>query len=134
MSDEAEDYDGLYFVPYVEDDEEIGLDISYFRFNTKKLHDAPAIENTNYGDKYHIAFFKRDDEGNAAFDASFEAILVDPDYYIRSLAGAGVYGCVVRKTANSSKWFDDYLTRTKKHVMLNKFVKVSKKIVESKRS
>ena len=25
MSDEAEDYDGLYFVPYVEDDEEIGL-------------------------------------------------------------------------------------------------------------
>lgn len=132
MSDDSEDFDGLYFLPYTVDDEEVGLDISYFRFNTKELHDAPPVENTNYGDKYHIAFFKRDENGNAAFDDSFEAILVHPDTYVKNLAGAGVYGCVVRKTANSEEWFQNYLNRTKKHIIMSQLVKTTNAILKSK--
>jgi hypothetical protein len=44
------------------------------------------------------------------FDDAFEAILGDPESYIRNLVGAGLYGCVVRKTTKSGKWFEDYLT------------------------
>jgi hypothetical protein len=132
MSDDNEDFDGLYFVPYTINDEEVGLDISYFRFNTKDLKNAPPIENTDFGDKYHIAFFKRDENGNAAFDDSFEAILVHPDTYVRNLAGAGVYGCMVRKTTKSGKWFQDYLKRTKKHIIMSQLVRTTKEVLKTK--
>jgi|APGre2960657373_1045057.scaffolds.fasta_scaffold00314_23 hypothetical protein len=132
MSDDAESFDGIYFLPFVKKGEELGLTISYFNFNTKALHEAPPIENTNFGDKYYIAFFKRDDDGNAAFDDSFEAILGEPDTYIKNLAGAGVYGCIVRKTAKSGKWFKNYLKRTIKDVTMNRLINTTKSVLNSK--
>jgi hypothetical protein len=47
------DYDGIYFLP---GDEEGELVLSYFDFNDEMAGGEP-IENTNYGSKYHIAFF-----------------------------------------------------------------------------
>jgi hypothetical protein len=43
------------------------------------------------------------------FNDAFEAILGDPESYIKNLVGAGLYGCVVRKTTKTGKWFENYL-------------------------
>mgnify|MGYP000338725195 CR=1 FL=1 len=50
------------------------------------------------------------DKVGLEFDDAFEAILGDPESYIKNLVGAGLYGCVVRKTTKTGKWFDNYLT------------------------
>ena len=53
------------------------------------------------------------------FDDAFEAILGDPESYIKNLVGAGLYGCVVKKTTKSGKWFEDYLTSVVGSVIVN---------------
>jgi hypothetical protein len=123
-------YDGIYFLPY-EDEEQEGLLISYFDFKNEMAGGEP-IETTPVGSKYHIAFFKADEEGNPTFDESFEAILGDPGKYIENLSGAGVYGCVVKKTTKSSKWFDNYLKRALEHIKIHNMVGVLKSIAETK--
>ena len=123
-------YDGIYFLPYADEEQE-GLVISYFDFKNEMAGGEP-IEETPIGSKYHIAFFKTDEEGNPAFDESFEAILGDPGKYIENLSGAGVYGCVVKKTNKSQKWFDDYLTRVVGHITMTKMVGCLKSILDSK--
>ena len=104
MSNE-ETYDGFWFLP---NDEE-GLKLSYFTFGEEFGGGAPVGGN-QLGDTYHLAFFKENEEGMPEFDDAFEAILGDPQTYIKNLVGAGLYGCVVRKTTKSGKWFEDYLT------------------------
>ena len=84
------DYDGIYFLP---GDEEGELVLSYFDFNDEMAGGVP-VENTNYGSKYHIAFFQRGEDGKPVFDESFEAILGDPAQYLKNLAGSEIFGCV----------------------------------------
>ena len=104
MSNE-ETFDGFWFLP---NDEE-GLKLSFFTFGEEFAVGTP-IGGNQLGDNYHLAFFKENEEGMPEFDDAFEAILGDPESYIRNLVGAGLYGCVVRKTTKSGKWFEDYLT------------------------
>jgi hypothetical protein len=104
MSNE-ETFDGFWFLP---NDEE-GLKLSFFTFGEEFAGGTP-IGGNQLGDNYHLAFFKENEEGMPEFDDAFEAILGDPESYIRNLVGAGLYGCVVRKTTKSGKWFEDYLT------------------------
>jgi len=104
MSNE-ETYDGFWFLP----NEEEGLKLSYFTFGEDYGGGSPVGGN-QLGDTYHLAFFKENEEGMPEFDDAFEAILGDPQTYIKNLVGAGLYGCVVRKTTKSGKWFEDYLT------------------------
>jgi hypothetical protein len=103
MSNE-ETFDGFWFLPC---DEE-GLNLSFFTFKDEFGGGTP-IGGNQIGDNYHLAFFKENEEGLPEFDDAFEAILGDPESYIKNLVGAGLYGCVVRKTTKTGKWFDDYL-------------------------
>jgi hypothetical protein len=103
MSNE-ETFDGFWFLPC---DEE-GLNLSFFTFKDEYGGGTP-IGGNQIGDNYHLAFFKENEEGLPEFDDAFEAILGDPESYIKNLVGAGLYGCVVRKTTKTGKWFDDYL-------------------------
>jgi len=103
MSNE-ETFDGFWFLPC----EEEGLNLSFFSFKDEYGGGTP-IGGNQLGDNYHLAFFKENEEGMPEFDDAFEAILGDPESYIKNLVGAGLYGCVVRKTTKTGKWFDDYL-------------------------
>ena len=103
MSSE-ETFDGFWFLPC----EEEGLNLSFFTFKDEYGGGTP-IGGNQLGDNYHLAFFKKNEEGLPEFDDAFEAILGDPESYIKNLVGAGLYGCVVRKTTKTGKWFEDYL-------------------------
>ena len=119
MSNE-ETYDGFWFLP----NEEEGLKISYFTFGEEFGGGSPVGGN-QLGDTYHLAFFKENEEGMPEFDDAFEAILGDPQTYIKNLVGAGLYGCVVRKTTKSGKWFEDYLTSVVGSVIVKKLKSIS---------
>jgi hypothetical protein len=114
------DYDGIYFVPGENEDE---LKLEFFKFEEK--YTAPAIESTVVGDKFHIAFFGFDENGDLGLTDHFEAIFADPKVYLESLAGHDLYGCVLRKTEKSAKWWHDYLTNTKNLCKINKEMKNS---------
>ena len=110
-------YDGFFFTPNAEDGE---LELSFFDYNEESLKNAEKVENTAYGDKYHIAFFKPDEDGFVEFDESFEAIFADPVAYVENLYGTELFGCILRKTTQSHRWFNNYLTKAKENVtMLN---------------
>ena len=122
-----EKYDGIYFLPGDEDDE---LMISFFDF-TKEMSGGIPQEGNAIGDKWHIAFFKKDENGEPMFDDAFEAIFGDPATYVNNLAGANVYGCMVRKTDKSSEWFDNYLTKTMQTVTMFKLKKYAEAIANN---
>lgn len=127
-----EDYDGFYFLPpnilYKEnsitanDDEsgegagggeETSLNLAYFKFKPETNIGAP-IESTAIGDKFHVAFFRKDEAGDPVFDDEFEAIFADPSVYIKNLIGMNIYGCFLRKTENSTAWWHEYLTEVRR--------------------
>ena len=107
-------FDGFWFLPCDED----GLKLSFFTFG-EEFGGGTPIGNSSIGDVYHLAFFKENEEGMPEFDDAFEAILGDPESYIKNLVGAGLYGCVVKKTTKSGKWFEDYLTSVKGSVIVD---------------
>ena len=111
------EYDGFYFLP---GDDEDQMKLSFFEFDGK-LADSKKVDSNNaIGDIWHIAFFTQNDEGMPVFDDSFEAILGNPEVYIKNLCGSGLYGCVLRKTDKSVKWFNDYLNKVKNRVTIMK--------------
>jgi hypothetical protein len=124
----SSDFDGIYFLP---GDEEGELVLSFFDFKEEMAGGKP-IKVSDIGHMYHIAFFKRDEDGKPKFDDAFEAILADPATWIGNLAGAGVYGCAIRKTEKSSDWFDDYLQRTVGYVKIRELIGSLKSILETK--
>ena len=124
----SSDFDGVYFMPGEEDDE---LILSFFDFKDDMANGKP-IEVSKSGHMYHIAFFKKDENNRPVFDDAFEAILIDPATWITNLAGAGVYGCAVKKTDKSDAWFDDYLKKTVGHVKIREMIGCLKSILETK--
>lgn len=102
------EFDGFYFLPGENDGE---LKIAYFKMNAAQS--SAPIETTAIGDKFHIAFFKKNVDGMPVFDESFEAIFSDPSVYIENIIGQDLFGCVFRKTETSTKWWEDYLTKAK---------------------
>ena len=124
----SSDFDGIYFLPGKDENE---LVLSYFDFKEDMANGKP-IEVSKSGHMYHIAFFKSDENNRPVFDDAFEAILVDPATWIGNLAGAGVYGCAVKKTDKSDAWFDDYLKKTVGHVKIREMIGCLKSILEIK--
>lgn len=124
----SSEYDGFYFLP---GDEEGEMKFAFFDFKEDYDIGSP-IEFNEIGDKYHLAFFKKGEDGLPKYDDDFEAILADPQVYITGLLGAEIYGCVLRKTENSNKWFQDYLTRTQKTVTIKKMTEMLQSIIDSK--
>lgn len=122
-------FDGIYFMPAGEEGDD--LEISYFDFRNEMANGKPIIESP-LGHSYHIAFFKKGKDGMPTFDGHFEAVLACPQTYIENLAGANVYGCAVRKTEKSEKWFDDYLKRTLGQITIKKLIGYAKTISETK--
>lgn len=99
------EYDGLTFVP-----SDSGAQvISYFTFNDDALK-GEKVDHSPAGDMYYIVFFKEDESGELKYDEQFEAIFVDPTVYVsHTLKDSNLYGCIVRKTTKSFKWFSDYV-------------------------
>lgn len=122
-------YDGFYFLPAEDDDDDLVL--SYFDF-VGEYADAEPVESTEIGNKYHIAFFRKNEDGLPEFDESFEAILGDPATYVQNLVGAGLYGCIVKKTTKSGKWFEDYLTKVESNVTMDKLEKATRSFLKRK--
>jgi hypothetical protein len=112
------EYDGIYFLP---GDSEEELVISCWEFKTDTEYaGAKPIEGNEFGHMYHIAFFKQDANGGAVFDEHYEAILGDPEGYIKNLTGSGLYGCLLKKTEKSGKWFEEYLKRALNYITIKK--------------
>ena len=101
---EMDGYDGFIFLPH--DDE----DSQEFKFLKYKEDFGAPIEGSPAGDKYHVALFRRDDEGDFDFDESFEAIFSDPMVYAKGLCGTNTFVTIVRKQEKTSEWFKEYLT------------------------
>lgn len=108
-------FDGFFFTPSLEDE---GMELSFFDFKEEPMKGAEKINGNAVGDMYHVAFFKDAGENSIEFDENFEAIFADPVTYVKNLEGAGLFGCVLRKTTHSHKWFDNYLTRAKENVRI----------------
>ena len=125
---ESYEYDGIYFLPSDENPDD--LIISYFDFK-HEMAGAQEIDRSTVGPMYHIAFFKEGDDGVPMFDGSFEAVLACPGTYISNLAGSGIYGCVVKKTTKSAKWFEDYLKRTLETLTIRRLKKYAEAIAEN---
>lgn len=122
-------YDVIYFLPT--EDEEGNEGLKYQFCDLKEEDVGTPIEQSSMGDKWHLVFFSEDEEGLPRLDDNFEAILVDPATYLHGLLGAGVYGCVVRKTDKSQKWVDNYLDKVLKTVMMKKLKRYAENIAEN---
>ena len=105
--DEMSKFDGFYFVPDY-DDYDGNYKLAFFNFKEEWTMAKP-IEKSILGFKYHMAFFKEDENGMPQFDDAFEAILGDPIVYIKNLVGSGLSGCIVKKTEKSENWWVEYL-------------------------
>ena len=123
------EYDGIYFLPG-ESDEELVISCWEFKANTE-YSGAKPIEGNQMGNMYHIAFFRKDDGGNPVFDEHFEAILGDPETYLKNLTGSGLFGCIIKKTEASGKWFEEYLKRAMKHVKMSKMKSYAESIANT---
>ncbi len=113
-----DEYDGIYFLPGDEDNELV-ISCWEFKANTEYAGAKP-IGGSKIGHMYHIAFFRKGEDGSPVYDDHYEAILGDPEAYIKNLTGAGLYGCLLKKTDKSGKWFDEYLKRALSYVTLKK--------------
>jgi hypothetical protein len=124
------EYDGFYMLP----DDEVEGAYKYAFFQLKdEYEDGKPINSTSVGDWFHVAFFKRNEDGDAEFDESFEAIFADPVVYAGGLEGLDIYGCFVRKTDKSQKWFDDYLNRAQTRINMMKLKKAAQSILDHKK-
>lgn len=113
---EMEEYDGFLFLPSEDEDDE--TDSLEFRFIKYKQDFGPAVEGNAIGEKYHVAFFKRDENGNYHFDEEFEAIFADPMVYAKGFIGHNLFGTMVKKKERTTEWFKEYLTDIKTSVIL----------------
>lgn len=116
-------FDGIYFLPA---DEEKELELHFFHL--KGEYESAVPEGK---DLYHIAFFDRGQDGLPRFDAAFEAVLGDPTKYVTNLVGAETYGCILRKTNKSGKWWDDYLKRALQKITIQRMKTALQSIAEN---
>lgn len=120
------DFDGFYLLP---SDDETEVEFRFFRFKDEsELGDK--IEGTDVGDMYHVAFFKRTEDG-MEFDDHFEAIFADPLTYVKNLYGMELYGTFLKKREKSAEWWDDYLKSVMSRVMITKMKKYAEAIAEA---
>lgn len=121
--------DGIYFLP---GEEEGDLVISHWEFKPDSEFSGGKPEGGNeIGSLYQIAFFKEDGEGNPVYDDHFEAIIGDPETYLKGLGGCGLYGCMVKKTDKSVRWFEDYLNKVFASVRIPKLKQIAESIANN---
>ncbi len=102
-----DEYDGFLFLPSDEENDETdALDFRFIKY-TKDM--GAPIEGTEVGPKYHVAFFRRNDEGELKFDEAFDAIFSDPMVYAKGFVGQNIFGTIVKKTEKTDEWFKQYI-------------------------
>jgi hypothetical protein len=94
------DYDGIYFLP----DGSGGYNLAYFLYDGEYKQEKRIKD-----DVYHIVFFYDDEEGNAKFDETFEAIFLHPESYLKTLVGSKFYGVITKKTQKSLGWINKFI-------------------------
>ena len=114
---EMEEYDGFLFLPSDREEDE-DTDAIEFRFIKYKQDFGAPVEGNDIGEKYHVAFFKRDEDGHFHFDEEFEAIFADPMTYAKGFIGHNLFGTMVKKKERTTEWFKEYLTDIKTSVIL----------------
>jgi hypothetical protein len=124
--DDSAKFDGFYILPSDEDD---GIKLSYFDFKDD-FDKGKKVGGNEVGDMYHVIFMKAGDDSLPILDDHFEAIFASPETYVRNLLGADIFGCFVKKTENSWKWVDDYLTKTMARVTMMKLSGYAKSLSE----
>lgn len=110
MKVKPSEYDGFHFTP--PESEEKGLRFDFFTL-IDDYANGQKIDTTDHGDCWLVAYVKADDDEKIYLDDIFEFVIEDPLNYIHSLIGTGVYGCIVRKTDKSIKWFNNYVENVK---------------------
>lgn len=124
--DNSSNYDGFYILPGEEDGD---LRLSYFDF-LESFDKGEKVGGSSMGDMYHVIFLKCGDDNLPILDDHFEAIFAHPETYVKNLVGADIYGCMVKKTENSSDWVDDYLKRTLARVTMMKIKNYAESIAK----
>jgi hypothetical protein len=107
--------DGFYLLPGDDGEEEYSVKLSYFNF-PKRYAGGKKLDGSKIGEMYHVAFFKKTEDSLPELETTFEAIFIDPEEYVKTLIGLDIYGCFVKKTEYSHKWFNDYLKHAKNNV------------------
>jgi len=123
------EYDGIYFLPG-EEDNQLLISCWEFKANTEYANATP-VDGNKIGHMYHIAFFRQGEDGSPIYDEHYEAILGDPEAYIKNLTGAGLYGCVLKKTDKSGKWFEEYLKRALNYITMKKIKSYAESIANT---
>lgn len=119
-------YDGIFFLPGDDEDETV---FQFFNFKDD-MAGGVLVEGSDVGPMYHIAFFREGEDGKPVFDDHFEAIIGDPHTYLKNISG--LYGCMVKKTDKSPKWFEEYLYKTAGRDMIAKMTGMLQGLAESK--
>lgn len=110
--DETDTHDGFFLLPGDDGEEHYSVKLKYFNFPTK-FKKGKKIDGSKMGDMYHVALFETEDGLLPELTDQYEAIFADPEVYIKALVGLNIFGCFVKKTENSSKWFKNYIKDTK---------------------
>jgi hypothetical protein len=123
MTDNPKEYDGIFFSPMVEQE---GMDFIFFRYKDE-LANLPSVDGNSAGDRYHVAFYRVEDD-KPVLEDSFETIFIDPEVYVNGLIGMHRYGTIARKTAKSSEFFKDYLKAVEQAIIITqqKFKEIRK--------
>ena len=109
------EFDGFFFTPGDNDNQ---IDLSFFRTKSREM--GQPIESTKMGDMFHVAFFRKGEDGLPQFDEEFEAVFSDPRVYVRNLLGANIYGTFLRKTEKSGEFWKEYLDDAKSKCSMSK--------------
>ena len=111
----SENFDGFYFLPTESDNE---MQLAFFKVKEGVL--GQPVKTNSIGDMFHVAFFRKDDEGKPVFDEEFEAIFSDPKVYVKNLLGSNIYGAFLRKSENSGEFWKEYLDDAKSKCKISK--------------
>ena len=111
----SECFDGFYFLPTKSDNE---MHLAFFKLKDENL--GVPVKTNSIGDMFHVAFFRKGDDGLPQFDEEFEAVFSDPKVYVRNLLGANIYGTFLRKTEKSGEFWKEYLDDAKSKCKLSK--------------
>lgn len=111
----SSNFDGFYFLP-AESDEDMQL--AFFKVKDGVL--GEPVKTNSIGDMFHVAFFRKGEDGLPQFDEEFEAVFSDPKVYVRNLLGANIYGTFLRKTEKSGEFWKEYLDDAKSKCSMSK--------------
>lgn len=94
-----ENYDSFFFLP--------GEKLGDVRIEGNVYKDpGENLDNSDYGDCYHLILFKEGEDGNVINLDRFEAILTAPTEYMSMLIPQEWFGLICKKTTTSEEFVE----------------------------